>query len=56
MSKASTFVGLDVHKSSIVVALLRPGESTPLEWKVANESVAVHRLIRKLEREYHPGE
>lgn len=51
MSKASTFVGLDVHKSSIVVALLRAGQDTPLEWKVANEPSAVHRLIRKLERE-----
>ena len=55
MSKASTFVGLDVHKSSIVVALLRAGESTPLEWKVANEPGAVHRLIRKLERESEHG-
>jgi len=51
MSKASTFVGLDVHKSSIVIALLRPGQAAPLEWKVANEPGAVHRLIRKLERE-----
>lgn len=51
MSKASTFVGLDVHKNSIAVALLRGGESTPHEWKVVNEPGAVHRLIRKLERE-----
>ena len=51
MSKASTFVGLDVHKNSIVVALLRPGQNAPLEWKVSNEPGAVHRLLRKLERE-----
>ncbi len=51
MSKPSTFVGLDVHKSSIAIALLRPGQSAPLEWQVANEPGAVHRLIRKLERE-----
>lgn len=51
MSNPSTFVGLDVHKNSIVVALLRPGQSTPLEWKIANEPGAVQRLIRKLERE-----
>ena len=51
MGKASTFVGLDVHKSSIVVALLRPGQREPLEWKVANEPGAIHRLIRKLARE-----
>ena len=51
MAKASTFVGLDVHKNSIVIALLRPGQATPLEWKVRNEPMAVHRLIRKLEHE-----
>src|SRR5690349_14173971 len=51
MGKASTFVGLDVHKNSIVIALLRPGQATPLEWKVRNEPGAVHRLIRKLEHE-----
>ena len=55
MSKPSTFVGLDVHKNSIVVALLRPGERTPLEWKIANEPGAVHRLIRRLERESEGG-
>ena len=31
MSKASTFVGLDVHKNSIVIALQRPGQAAPLE-------------------------
>jgi transposase len=51
MSQPSTFVGLDVHKASISVALLPPGQTTPLEWKVANEPAAVQRLIRKLERE-----
>jgi transposase len=51
MSKASTFVGLDVHKNSIVVALLRPGQDTAVEWKLANEPAAVQRLLRKLERE-----
>jgi len=55
MSEASTFVGLDVHKSSIVVALLRPGQDAPLEWKIANEPVAVQRLLRRLEREAEGG-
>ena len=55
MSKPSTFVGLDVHKNSIVIALLRPGQNTPLEWKVSNEPGAVHRLIRRLERESEGG-
>jgi hypothetical protein len=51
MSKPSTFVGLDVHKATISVALLAPGRNTPLEWRVANEPGAVQRLLRKLERE-----
>lgn len=55
MSKPSTFVGLDVHKNSIVIALLRPGQNEPLEWKISNEPGAVHRLIRKLERESDGG-
>ena len=55
MSKASTFVGLDVHKNTIVVALLRPGQNAPLEWKLANEPGAVQRLMRKLEREAEGG-
>ena len=55
MSKASTFVGLDVHKNTIVVALLPPGQNTPLEWKLANEPGAVQRLMRKLERQAEGG-
>ena len=50
MREASTFVGLDVHKNTIAVALLRPGQP-PLEWSLANETAAICRLIRKLERE-----
>lgn len=50
MREASTFVGLDVHKNTISVALLRAGQPL-LEWSLANESGAVCRLIRKLERE-----
>jgi transposase len=50
MREASTFVGLDVHKNTISVALLRPGQPQ-VEWSLANETVAICRLIRKLERE-----
>ena len=50
MQNASTFVGLDVHKNTISVALLRPGQPV-LEWSLANETAAICRLIRKLERE-----
>jgi len=50
MDEPSTFVGLDAHKDSIVVAMLLPGAVLPVEWKLVNEPGAVHRLARKLER------
>ena len=37
MEKASTYVGLDVHKQDVVVALLRTGQDEVLEWKVSNQ-------------------
>ena len=51
MDKPSTFVGLDAHKDTIVVAMLLPGAVHPVEWKIVNEPGAVRRLARKLERE-----
>jgi transposase len=42
---------MDVHKKQIAVALLRPGSSEPVEWKIANEPRAVRRLARRIERE-----
>ncbi len=43
-----TYVGLDVHKRTIAVALRRPGTDEVVEWQVAHEPTAVRRLIRKL--------
>lgn len=54
MQNASTFVGLDVHKNTISVALLRPGKPT-LEWSLVNDTGGVCRMIRKLEREAEGG-
>lgn len=51
MSKGTTHVGLDVHKKSIVVAMLLPRRKTAERWQLANEPRAVKRLIRKLKRE-----
>lgn len=51
MAEPSTFVGLDAHKDTIVVALLSPGAMHPIEWKLVNEPGAVRRLARKLQRE-----
>src|SRR2546427_10582034 len=50
-----TWVGLDAHKKSISVAMLRPEGRQGLEWEVPHEPAAVKRLARKLEREA-PGE
>lgn len=50
MREASTFVGMDVHKKDIAVALLSPGSRDPLEWRVAHEPTAVRRLARRLQR------
>lgn len=37
MENVSTYVGLDVHKQDIVVAVLRADRDEVVEWKVANE-------------------
>lgn len=50
MREPSTFVGLDVHKNQIVVAMLLPSERTAVEWRLVNEPAAVRRLVKELER------
>ena len=51
MSKGISFTGLDVHKKSISVALLKPRARKPVEWQQSNDARSVKRLIRKLKRE-----
>ena len=51
MHEPSTFVGMDVHKKDIAVAMLVAGQNGPTEWRVANEPAAVRRLGKKLQRE-----
>lgn len=51
MSEPTTYVGMDVHKKDIVVALLAPGIEEPTEWKLRNEPRAVRRLAKRLRRE-----
>jgi transposase len=51
MREPTTFVGMDVHKRDIAVAMLIEGQPGPMEWRVANEPTAVRRLARKLQRE-----
>jgi transposase len=49
MREPTPFVGLDVHKKDIAVAMLTPDSKDPLEWRVANETTAVRRLARRLQ-------
>ena len=51
MIESSSHVGMDVHKKQIAVALLRPGEQEPVEWRVVNEPRAIRRMARRIERE-----
>ncbi len=48
MEERTTYVGLDVHKKMINVALLRPETRTPVTWDVPNEPEAVRRFARKV--------
>jgi len=51
MSEPSTFVGMDVHRRDIAVAMLIGDRRDPVEWRVANEQSAVRRLGQRLRRE-----
>jgi len=46
--QTSTFVGLDVHKVWINVAMLLPGREVPLEWKICNEPGAIRKMLRRV--------
>ena len=48
MQEPTTYVGLDVHKGTISVAMLQPGHQEALEWRIAHEPQALRRLVRKL--------
>jgi transposase len=51
MGKSITYVGLDVHKDSIQVAMYLPRKREPVEWRMKNNSKAMARLARKLHKE-----
>jgi transposase len=46
----STYVGLDVHKRTISVAMLRSDAYEPVTWQLANGPQAARRLVRQLRR------
>jgi hypothetical protein len=47
-STALTFVGLDVHRDTIAIALLRPGEHVPLEQTIANTPEALRKQFQSV--------
>lgn len=51
MSKPSTYVGMDVHKKEITVALLLADSDEPRLWSLRNEPRSVRRLAKRLQRE-----
>jgi transposase len=51
MKQVTTYVGIDAHKKDLFIAMLMGPEAKPVTWQLANESHAVRRLVRKLERE-----
>ncbi len=53
--QATTFVGLDVHKRWINVAVLLPGNDTPIEWRIANEAPAIRKMLKRV-AELAPGD
>ena len=51
MKQVTTYVGIDAHKKDLFIAMLVGTDKTPVTWTVPNESNAVRRLVRKLERD-----
>jgi transposase len=51
MGELTTYVGLDVHKDSIHVAMYLPGVGEPVEWKTGHNGKTLPRLARRLRKE-----
>ena len=50
MKQVTTYVGIDAHKKDLFIAMLIGTQETSVTWTVPNETQAVRRLVRKLER------
>jgi transposase len=48
---STTYVGLDVHKRTVAVAVLLPGRAEPVEWQETNDATVARRLARRILRE-----
>jgi hypothetical protein len=55
VKNVTTYVGIDAHKKDLFFAMLVGTQTTPVTWTVANESKAIRRVVRKLEREAPRG-
>ena len=51
MKEGTTFIGLDAHKKTIQVCLLRSNREETLEWQVVNEPGAARRMAKKILKE-----
>ena len=51
MEGSITWVGIDAHKKSLAVAVLRPGRRDVDEFSVENTERAIRKLVRGLEKE-----
>jgi len=53
MSQYPAYIGLDVHKENIVVAVARVGRSAPASWgEIANKPKAIAKLVERLNMEF----
>src|SRR5262249_28439213 len=48
--KPTTYVGMDVHKKTNVIAILRPDRTKPVEMQVPNDATGIRKLIHSGER------
>jgi transposase len=56
MHAFQTVVGLDVHKNSIAVAVLKPGDESRMEhWTIANEAPEITKLVQSLAAKGSPS-
>lgn len=51
MKKDITFVGLDVHATSIALAVLPPGADVPVDREIPNDSKLIRRTFTRLKAE-----